>query len=99
MIETAMREGSHFFEWTHKRIDGEEFPATVLLTRMEQAGKVILQATVRDITEHKRAEEEMRNSEERWKLIFDYAPDAYYLNDLKGNFIDGNKEAEKTTGI
>lgn len=34
MIETAMREGSHFFEWTHKRIDGEGFPATVLLTKM-----------------------------------------------------------------
>ena len=58
MIETAMREGSHFFEWTHTRIDGEEFPATVLLTRMEQAGKVIVQATVRDITIQKRAEEQ-----------------------------------------
>ena len=60
MIETAMREGSHFFEWTHKRIDGEEFPATVLLTRMEQAGKVVVQATVRDITEQKQAEEERK---------------------------------------
>ena len=46
----------------------------------------------------KRAEEELRESEERFKLIFEYAPDAYYLNDLKGNFIDGNKAAEKTTG-
>ena len=26
MIETAMREGSHFFEWTHKRLNGEDFP-------------------------------------------------------------------------
>ena len=25
MIETAVREGFHFFEWTHKRIDGEDF--------------------------------------------------------------------------
>jgi PAS domain S-box-containing protein len=58
MIETAMREGFHFFEWTHKRINGEEFPATVLLTRMNLGEKVLLQATVRDITERKRAEEE-----------------------------------------
>jgi len=56
MIETAMREGSHFFEWTHRRIGGEDFPANVLLTRMEQRGKVMLQATVRDITERKAAE-------------------------------------------
>jgi len=57
-IETAMREGSQFFEWTHKRLDGEEFPATVLLTRMEIGGQQLLQATVRDITERKRAERE-----------------------------------------
>ena len=57
MIETAMREGAHFFEWTHRRIGGEEFPADVLLNRMEQRGKVLIQATVRGITERKRAEE------------------------------------------
>jgi PAS domain S-box-containing protein len=60
MIETAVREGSHFFEWTHKRIDGQEFPATVLLNRVEQAGKVIVQATIRDITVQKQAEEERK---------------------------------------
>ena len=60
MIATAMREGSHFFEWTHKRVSGEEFPSTVLLTRVELGGQVLLQATVRDITEQKRAEEAVR---------------------------------------
>ncbi|MHC4662716.1 MAG: PAS domain S-box protein [Planctomycetota bacterium] len=59
MIETAMREGSHYFEWTHKRLHGEDFPATVLLTRVEIGGQVFLQATVRDITERKLAEEKM----------------------------------------
>jgi PAS domain S-box-containing protein len=60
MIETALREGSHFFEWTHRRLNGEEFPATVLLSRVQSDSKVFLQATVRDITESKRAEEELR---------------------------------------
>ena len=55
MIETAVREGSHFFEWTHRRIGGMEFPADVLLTRIKQGGTVMLHATVRDITERKRA--------------------------------------------
>jgi PAS domain S-box-containing protein len=59
MIETALREGSHFFEWTHRRLDGGEFPADVLLTRMEEGGKVMLQATVRDITERKSAERQL----------------------------------------
>jgi PAS domain S-box-containing protein len=60
MIETAMRAGSHSFEWMHRRIDGEDFLATVLLTRMEENGKGFLQATIRDITRQKRDEEQLR---------------------------------------
>jgi PAS domain S-box-containing protein len=36
--------------------------------------------------------------EEKFRIIFESAPDAYYINDLKGNFIDGNKQAERITG-
>ncbi len=54
-IETALREGSHFFEWTHRRFNGADFPATVLLTRVEFAGEASLLAIVRDITAQKRA--------------------------------------------
>ncbi len=60
MIEKAMREGSHFFEWTHQNLSGKEFPASVLLTRMELNGQPFLQATVRDETERKKAEEKLR---------------------------------------
>jgi PAS domain S-box-containing protein len=66
MIEAAMRDGSSFFEWTHKRLDGEDFPASVLLTRMERDGAMILQATVRDITEQKKILEELEI--QRWGL-------------------------------
>ena len=65
MIETAMRDGSHFFEWTHMRADGEVFPATVLLVRMNSAEKTVLQATVRDVSEQKRAESAELQSREK----------------------------------
>jgi len=52
----------------------------------------------RDITEQKKAKDNLINSEEKFKILFEYAPDAYYLNDLKGTFIDGNKAAEQLTG-
>jgi PAS domain S-box-containing protein len=76
MIETALREGSCFFEWTHARTDGTEFPATVLLTRKEHAGKIILQATVRDITE-------LKQSEARYKALFAGAGEGILVADLK----------------
>ncbi|HSO85601.1 MAG TPA: PAS domain S-box protein, partial [Draconibacterium sp.] len=51
-----------------------------------------------DITERKKAEDTLRSSEERLKILFSFAPDAYYLCDLKGNFVDGNIAAEKLLG-
>ncbi|MFH1173619.1 MAG: PAS domain-containing protein [archaeon] len=64
MIGNAIRDGSAFFEWTHKRINGDDFPATVLLTKMERKGKIVVQATVRDITEMKKAEQTLRAKNE-----------------------------------
>jgi PAS domain S-box-containing protein len=61
-IEAALREGSVFFEWTHRRLSGADFPATVLITRMETGGQVFLEATVRDITAQKQAEERMEKT-------------------------------------
>lgn len=58
MLGLAMARGANFFEWTHKRLDGENFDANVLLTKLELKGKAFLQATVRDITEHRREQAE-----------------------------------------
>ncbi|MFH2002960.1 MAG: response regulator [Planctomycetota bacterium] len=56
----ANKQGSHSLDWVFKRRNGELFPAEVLLTSMVMNGRKILQATVRDITTRKQAEEELR---------------------------------------
>ncbi len=60
MIDSALRQGSHSFEWMHRRLTGEHFPASVTFTRMILRGQTVLQATVRDITVRKRIEEAFR---------------------------------------
>jgi PAS domain S-box-containing protein/putative nucleotidyltransferase with HDIG domain len=60
------------------------------------SGEIV--AVYDDITERKQVEKELKDSEERLKILFDYAPDAYYISDLKGKFIDGNIVAERVTG-
>lgn len=51
-IQTAFENGSHFFDWVHKRLDtGESFPAEVLLTAMEVNGQKFLHAVVRDLSD------------------------------------------------
>ena len=62
-INSAMRDGSVAFNWTHRRISGEEFPATVLLTRMEIGGSALLQATVRDDSEKVRLQASMAQAD------------------------------------
>jgi diguanylate cyclase (GGDEF)-like protein/PAS domain S-box-containing protein len=57
MFETALREGTHLFEWIHMRADGTEFPSDVLLTRVTRGDETLLYSTVRDITDRKRADQ------------------------------------------
>ena len=52
----------------------------------------------KDFIEHKPAEEKLKASEEYLQILFDDAPDAYFINDLKGSFIDCNKVAESLFG-
>jgi PAS domain S-box-containing protein len=59
-IGAAMAQGYQRFEWMHRRVNGELFPAEVLLTRLEMGGRPLLQATVRDVTTRKKAEEATR---------------------------------------
>ena len=61
-ISTAMQTGSCRFDWIHKRVDGSEFPAEVLLNAMEINGQKVIQAVVRDITDRKRDEDGIKAS-------------------------------------
>jgi len=69
---------------------------TTLSDNNGMPGEII--GMVEDITEKKRAETKLRSSEERFKILFDYAPDTYFLTDLKGSIIDGNFAAVKMMG-
>ncbi len=53
----------------------------------------------RDITEQKKADEELKNSEERLRILFEYAPDAIFVFDLDGKVIDANRFAGRLTGV
>ncbi|MGQ9507153.1 MAG: PAS domain S-box protein [Candidatus Bathycorpusculaceae bacterium] len=53
---------------------------------------------IMDVTERRKMEEKLKESEERLKRLIEYAPDAIYLNDLQGRFLDGNKQAEALIG-
>jgi len=61
-IVEAIQTGSAHFEWVHRRRNGEDFEADVLLSRFEADGRAILQATVRDISRVKRLQNALATS-------------------------------------
>ena len=71
---------------------------TATIIRDEEGTPLYTLAMIEDITQRKMAEEELQHSEERLKILFEFAPDPYYLIDLEGNFVDGNKAAEEAIG-
>ncbi len=64
MIRLAFERGFHHFEWVHRRLNGEEFPALISLTLTAYEGRPAIYAVGRDISERKRLEEERRKKEQ-----------------------------------
>lgn len=90
MIDIAMRDGAHFFEWTHKRMDGEVFPATVLLTKVKFDGSTIIQGTVRDISVQKNAERRLVELKKTYQDIIENSSDQIFMLDENGRISFAN---------
>lgn len=43
-------------------------------------------------------EQQLKESEERFRLLFEQAPDGYFIADLNGVFVDGNRASEQLIG-
>ncbi|NCU27935.1 PAS domain S-box protein [Candidatus Nomurabacteria bacterium] len=51
-----------------------------------------------DVTERKKSEAALKESEEQYKVLIDLAPDPFFHGDSKGNFINVNNAALELTG-
>jgi len=73
----ALEMGINRFEFMMKRLDGEIFPAEVVLNAMELGGKAVVQAVIQDITQRKKAEDEIKKARE----------EAEFANNAKTQFL------------
>ncbi|KYK20770.1 hypothetical protein AYK21_05545 [Thermoplasmatales archaeon SG8-52-2] len=85
------------FNWKNK--SGEICAGELFISLIRVDNKVTgIQAIIKDISETQEAKLKLRDTEERYKSLFEGSMDMIYICDFKGNFIDANKAALKILG-
>lgn len=92
MIQVALEKGNHRFEWIHRRVDGEDFPAQVLLTPIEMGGRGAVFAVVHDITDRKQAEAALRRNEAELSQALEIAKLGYWEYDVEQDLFTFNDQ-------
>ncbi len=82
----------------HKKKDGTIFPVEISSGVLLLQDRRMLCAIIRDITERKRAEEAIHESEEKYRSLFDESIDAIYITSREGKFLDANQAALELFG-
>jgi len=97
-INKALAGEPQVFEWVHITKDGKLFHTLVTLNRYMINDEKFLMAIVRDITERKQAEEKLKESEEKYRKIFENVQDIFYQIDTEGNIIEISPSVKRYSG-
>jgi PAS domain S-box-containing protein len=80
--------------------NGSKIPVEVSYSVTEIAGKKIVQGIFRNITTRRKAEAEIRKSEEKYHKLMETANDAIFIAETETGIItDANKKAEELLGV
>jgi PAS domain S-box-containing protein len=98
VVKSLLKEKHVTFETVDMTKDGKSVPVEISARLFESNGKPMIISAVRDITERKKAEEAIKESEERYRNMFDSSTDGIFILDLKGNIVDANAIAYERLG-
>lgn len=98
-LEKLSVAGSAFYETIYKRKDGTTFPVEASVRTVDIDGTIFYQAIIKDISERKKAEEELRESEIKFRSLFENAILGIYRTTPDGKIIDCNPALLKMLGF
>jgi len=97
-LRNAGREAPELYEAVGLRGDGSTFSVELRVTPVEFEGKLGVQAILRDITGRKRMEVEVRESEERYRLLFERNLAGVYRSTAEGRLLECNRAFAQMMG-
>jgi len=97
MSRAASRERA-YFQFRHMRANGEIRDVEIHSGPVDFGGSRVLYSIVHDITERKRAEKALQQSEEKYRVIFDYAPVGIYQSAREGRLVTANVALARMLG-
>jgi PAS domain S-box-containing protein len=97
--EEAVRKQQNIFDFPHRVANGEIRTVEVYSSPIAIGGRQLLFSIIHDITERKRAEQSLADSERRLADIIDFLPDPTWVVDIEGRVIAWNRAMERITGI
>lgn len=98
-VRHAFSAGADTFEWTHRKLDGAEFPSLVTLCTVEIDGRNHVMAIGRDISAQKRAEEKLREAKERLDAAASAGIVGVWDSDLRRNTLCWDKVMYRLYGL
>jgi PAS domain S-box-containing protein len=96
-IGLILKHGYDRFRTRHRRKDGELIDVDVSVTLFEEGGGQFI-VFLRDITDRRRAEEALRESEDKLHSYVEYSPIGIFIVDEEGHYRDCNRAAHELLG-
>ncbi|MBK7903453.1 MAG: PAS domain S-box protein [Proteobacteria bacterium] len=82
-FKTVQRGGSLVFEATHVNRNGAEIPVEVSSRQVTHGNQRYVQSIIRDISDRRRTEEELRRSEAQYRLLFRANPHVMWVYEIE----------------
>ena len=98
IFKQIQAESPHLFELKIKNSQDKSISVEISISEVQMGGQNLIQCILRDATEREQAEKKLRDSENKYRNLFEKSPFSIILINQKGKVVDCNPAMEQLLG-